>query len=106
MKKGKITMLIIIGLVCTVLTAVLFIQFRTIDQIDIGALERMRESDLTLGISVLETRYEEVLVRTEEVNNLISEYRRMVAAGYEASELLERELRRSNDLVRKKCCHR
>ena len=43
MKKGELTIIITIGLVVLIFTAVLFIQFKTINQTDITSIENMRE---------------------------------------------------------------
>ena len=51
MKKNKIIMTIIIGLVCVVFFAVMFMQFRTVEETDITAIENMRETELRAAIS-------------------------------------------------------
>lgn len=51
MKKGKITITITIGLVMLILTAVMFIQFKTVKQTDFTSLENMREDELRTGIT-------------------------------------------------------
>jgi len=84
------------------LTAVIFIQFRTIGQTDISALEVMREDELRTEIALLRARHEEVGQRIAETNGIIAEYQEMIYLGEEASDIFYRELQRSNDLVRKK----
>ena len=44
-------MTIIIGGVCLILLAVMFMQFRTIEETDITAIENMREAELRTAIS-------------------------------------------------------
>ena len=51
MKKGKLTMTITIGLMCLILSTVIFVQFKTINQTDITSLENMREDELRTEIS-------------------------------------------------------
>ena len=85
-----------------ILTAVIFIQFRTIDQIDVGDLRIRREDELRTGTALLRTAYEEVMQRIYETNEIITEYQEIIASGEEASHIFQRELQRSQDLVRKK----
>ena len=51
MKKGKLTMTITIGIMCLILSTVIFVQFKTINQTDITSLENMREDELRTEIS-------------------------------------------------------
>lgn len=99
MKKGKKTITITIGLVCLILTAVIFIQFKTINQTDITSLENMREDELRSEISKYKTKVEEVESKLEEINLKIADYEETITTGKEASELLEQELKQSNDLL-------
>ena len=50
-KKNNIIMTVIIGVVCIVLFAVMFMQFKTIEETDITAIENMRETELWTEIS-------------------------------------------------------
>ncbi|MCL2355521.1 MAG: hypothetical protein FWC68_06705 [Oscillospiraceae bacterium] len=106
MEKEKIAMVTIIGLMCAILTALIVIQFRTIDPERISALELMREEELRTGIAILEERHEEVMQRIGEVNEYIEEYQEIIMSGAEASEVFGRELQRSMDLARKNGCYR
>ena len=58
MKKGKLIMTIIIGLMCLILTMLIFMQVKTISQTNISELEIMRESELKTEITALKTKYE------------------------------------------------
>jgi len=106
LEKEKIAMVTIIGLMCAILTALIVIQFRTIDPERISALELMREEELRTGIAILEERHEEVMQRIGEVNEYIEEYQEIIMSGAEASEVFGRELQRSMDLARKNGCYR
>ena len=75
MKKGKITITITIGLVMLILTAVMFIQFKTVKQTDFTSLENMREDELRTGITNFKQKTEETNKRLEEVNAKIAEYK-------------------------------
>jgi len=101
MKKGKFTMTIIIGLMCLILTMLIFMQVKTISQTDISELEIMRESELKTELTSLKTKYEEVIAKIQETNDKILEYEEAAIAGEKASELLEKELKETQDLLGK-----
>ena len=101
MKKGKITITITIGLTFLILTAVIFIQFKTINQTDITSLENMREDELRTEISNFKQKSEEISKQIEETNLKIAEYEETISTDKEASELLEKELEQQNNLLGK-----
>ena len=101
MKKGKITITITIGLTFLILTAVIFIQFKTINQTDITSLENMREDELRTEISNFKQKSEEISKQIEETNLKIVEYEETISTDKEASELLEKELEQQNNLLGK-----
>ena len=72
-KKEKIIISIIIGIMFFILTMVIFIQFKTISHTDINSLETMQESELRTEITGLKTKYEETLSKLEETNSKIKE---------------------------------
>ena len=101
MKKGKVTMTIIIGLMCLMLTTVIFIQFKTIKQTDITSLENMREEELRTEISTVKQKTEEISKQIEETDLKISEYKETITTDKQASELLAEELEQQNNILGK-----
>ena len=71
----------------TILTALIFVQFKTIGQTDINALELMREDQLRTEIALFQARREEISTRLEETEGIIAQYEEIIASGAEASEL-------------------
>ncbi len=90
--KGKTTMTIIIGLICVILTAVIFAQFKTISKIDVTALENMQEAELRNEIASWKTKQEDMEKELAETNIKIAEYKESIVNNQEASELLTKEL--------------
>lgn len=90
--KGKVTMAITIGLICVILVAVMFAQFKTISRTDITALENMQETDLRNEITNLKIRNEEIATKIEETNQKIIEYSESITNSKKASALLDEEL--------------
>lgn len=97
--KGKTTLTLIIGLVCLILTAVMFTQFKTISKIDVTALENMQEAELRSEINSWKTKYEELLKKKEDTDLKIEEYRENITNNQKTSELLENDLNQLTGLI-------
>ncbi len=89
-------MAIIIGIVCIVLFAVMFMQFKTIEETDITAIENMRETELRAAISEWKGKYEETQELLEANQKSIQEYQERIEKNEETSELVEQDLENSN----------
>ena len=100
-KKGKVTITITIGIMCFILTIIIFIRINTIRQTNVNELEIMREDELKAEITTLKTRTNEVETKILDTNNRIAEYEEAINAGQEASDLLASELKESEDLLGK-----
>lgn len=101
MKKGQVTITITIGLVFLILTAVIFLQFKTINQTDITSLENMREDELRTEISNFKQKVEEISKEIADTDSKIEEYQEAINSNKEASELLEKELEKQNNILGK-----
>lgn len=101
MKKGKLTMTVTIGVMCFILTMLIFMQVKTISQTDISELETMRESELKTEITSLKAKYDETVSKIADINEKIMEYEEASIEGREASNLLKKELTETEDLLGK-----
>lgn len=99
--KEKITISLIIGAMFFVLTMVIFMQFKTISNTDIDALETMQESELRTEIASIKAQYDETLTKLEETNTMIKDYEESINTDKEASEILQEELIKSRNLLGK-----
>ena len=100
-KKEKGIITIIIGIMCFLLTMIIFIQFKTIRYTDIDTLENMQESELRAEITGIKTKYEEALTKLEETNSKIKEYEETINTEKEASVVLQEELMNSRNILGK-----
>ena len=101
MKKGQVTITITIGLMILILTAVIFVQFKTINQTDITSLENMREDELRTEINNYKQKIEEIAKEIEDTDGKIAEYEKVINTDKEASELLGAELEQQNNILGK-----
>lgn len=101
MKKGEITITITISLMCLILTTVIFVQFKTINQTDITSLENMREDELRTEISNFKQKAVEIEEQLKTTNLKIKEYQETINTDKKASELLTKELEQQNNILGK-----
>lgn len=101
MKRGEITITITIGLMCLILTTVIFVQFKTINQTDITSLENMREDELRTEISNFKQKVVETEEQLKATNQKIKEYEETINTDKKASELLAKELEQQNNILGK-----
>ena len=101
MKKGKFTMTITIGLMCLILSTVIFVQFKTIKQTDIISLENMREDELRTEISNFKQKITETKEQLRQTNIKIKEYAETINTDKQASEILAKELVEQNNILGK-----
>lgn len=98
-QKPKLIMAISVFIICIVLVAVLFIQFKTVQEVNEADIENLRESELREKISTWRSRYEDTNLKLEEVNSKIEEYQLEIEEKGESSEALEKELEQSKMLL-------
>ena len=101
MKKGKVTMIVIIGIVCFVLALVMSMQFKIVNETDITSIENMRESELRAELANWKSKYEETNQQYEEVTAKIEEYKNNKQSNDETEKLVNEELEQVNQLLGK-----
>lgn len=99
--KNKNIMAVIIGAVCIILVAVMFAQFKTVEETDITGIETAREEELQTMLSSWKTKYEEIEEKLQDTQTKIAEYEQKINSKEETSELLDEELEQTNLLVGK-----
>lgn len=96
MKKNEIIMAVIIGGICIVFTSVMFMQFKTIEETDLVAIENMREAELRTAVAEWKGKYEQTVEQLESNQKSISEYQEKIEKNEEASGLVDKDLQESN----------
>ena len=90
-KRNKVVVSVIIGLMCFALVFTMFVQFNTIEQTDLANITTMRETELREELTKWNTRYEELYARYEEEEVKRQEYQNSLGTDDQASDLLEEE---------------
>ena len=94
-KKGKITMTIIIGIMCFILLYVMFMQFRVVNETDITSLRTKRDSELREELETWQSRYEDTSNQLEQAKANLDEYKNKIDDSQAAAELLDKELKQA-----------
>ena len=89
-------MTITIGIACFVLVAIMFMQFKIVNETDITSIEVMQEAELRTELSNWKEKYEEANQKYEETKATIEEYKKTKESNEETSKLLEQELEQVN----------
>ena len=100
-KINKIVLSIIIAIICIVLIATILVQFKTVEETDVTAIETMREAELRTALSEWTTKYDEASEQLEETNNRISEYEQKANDEQKTKNLVESELQQTNMILGK-----
>ena len=96
LKKGKITMIIVAGIVCFILALVMSMQFKVVNETDITSIESMRETELRTELANWKEKYEEVNAKYEETTSMINEYKETEKSNNETEEIINNELAQVN----------
>ena len=99
--KEKLVMSVTIGVACVALMAVMFMQFKVVEQTDITAIETMRESELKLELKSWTEKYNEINERYQDVVAKIEEYRNERVSDEKTAQLLHTELKQLNEALGK-----
>lgn len=101
MKKGKVTMIITITIVCFALALVMSMQFKIVNETDITSIENMREAELRTELANWKSKYEDINQKYEEVSKKIEEYKQNKQSNEKTEDLFDNELAQVNLLLGK-----
>ena len=97
--KGKIIMFITIGIICILLTSVMFVQFKTVQVIEESGISAMTESELRDEYSTIKSKTDELAKSLEEVNSSIKEYENQSSNNKGTTDLLKEDIQKAkNDI--------
>lgn len=90
--KGKLTITISIGLTAVIFAAVMFAQFKTVEQTNITEIESMRESELRTELSSWKSKYDEINLKYEEISKKVEEYKQQMKDNVDATTLIKNDI--------------
>jgi len=92
MKRDKIIITITISIMSIILFAVLFAQFKVVNEVDIAQIEYMSEQELKEALIDWREKYETTEAKIKDTISKIQEYEEKIESNEEARELVKKEL--------------
>lgn len=92
MKKGKMSMIITIGIVCFLLVMIIFMQFKVVRQSEETNINTMQEAELRQELANWKIKYEETKEKYDETANTLRTYKEESTSDNATKETLEKEL--------------
>lgn len=93
--KGKIAMVITIGVICILLSSVMFVQFKSIQVIEESGIGQMREDELKTEYSLIKEKSDELKKTLREVQSSIAEYTNESASTQGTTTLLQNDIKKA-----------
>jgi len=98
MKKNKIIILITISIMSMILFAVIFAQFKVVNEVDIAQIEYMSEQELKQSLIEWREKYETTEGKIKDTIIKIQDYEEKLQSNEEARELVKKELSEAKQL--------
>lgn len=98
-KKGKNIVTVTIGIISFILTFIIFMQFKFVQNTDITSIENMRQDELKEELVLWKSKLEEVNLQLAETNKKLLEYETSIENNTETSKLIEEELQQNKFLM-------
>ena len=92
MKKEAIVVKITIGIVCFLLTTIIFMQFRVVQEKEESNVDMMQETELRQAITNWKNKYEDTKQKTDEISNTLASYKEEKSNDSKMKETLLQEL--------------
>lgn len=101
MKKDKLIMTITIGIVCFLLTMIVFMQFKVVQESQETNIDTMQETELRQELASWKTKLEETKEKYDELNKTLDSYKQERLTDEETKKTLEEELEKLELLLGK-----
>lgn len=92
MKKGKRSIIVTIGVVCFLLTMIIFMQFKVVQESEEININTMQEAELKQELANWKIKYEEAKEKYNETTNTLQTYKEESTSYNDKKETLEKEL--------------
>ncbi|MCL2860364.1 MAG: DUF881 domain-containing protein [Oscillospiraceae bacterium] len=99
MKKGSKTVIITVGIMCFILVSLMFIQFNTIQKVNVANLQSMRETELRSELASWNTKYQDLNAQYQDILTKKQQYSQSIGEDAKTMQLLQQELGNSNTIL-------
>lgn len=91
-KKGKIIMIVTIGIMCFLLVMIIFMQFKVVQESEETNIDTLQATELRQELANWKTKYEETKEKYDETVKTLESYREESSAENKTRQTLEEEL--------------
>ena len=98
MKKDRLVIIITISIMSMILFAVIFAQFKVVNEVDIAQIEYMSEQELKQSLIEWREKYETTEGKIKDTIIKIQDYEEKLQSNEEARELVKKELSEAKQL--------
>lgn len=99
MNKTKITICIVIFIMCVLLVSITLMRVKAVKETDFETESAITETELRKEISTWKSKYEKTSETLETTNEKILEYEEQIEKNEDSSDLVEKELEQTNVLL-------
>lgn len=92
MKKGKLFMIVTTALICLILTAIIFMQFKVVQETKEADINSMQEAELRQQLSSWKAKYEDAKEKKSELDETLDTYKQEGLSNDKTRETLKSEL--------------
>lgn len=92
MEKDKKIVIITIGIICFLLTTIIFMQFKVVQETEETNLDVMQEAELRQALANWKSKFDETKEKYDEVQNTLATYKQETSTDSKAKQALELEL--------------
>lgn len=101
LKNKKLSIGIVIGLMCMILVSIILMRFKVVEETDIEGQKIIREAEIRKEISAVKGKYDELTKSLEDINQKKIEYKNQIEKNEDTTDLIEKELKQTNELIGK-----
>ena len=101
MKKEKVILYFTIFFICGILTCIIFMRFKSIENVDLDSEQSLIETELRTEIANYKEKCSEAEEELQNVNNKINEYKEQIEKNETNTETITKEIKQTSELLGK-----
>lgn len=101
MKKEKVILYFTVFFICGILSCIIFMRFKSIENVDLDSEQSLIETELRTEIANYKEKCSEAEEELQNVNNKINEYKEQIEKNETNTETITKELKQTSDLLGK-----
>ena len=101
MKKEKVILYFTVFFICGILSCIIFMRFKSIENVDLDSEQSLIETELRTEIANYKEKCSEAEEELQNVNNKINEYKEQIEKNETNTETITKEIKQTSELLGK-----